>query len=394
MTGNSSAFEPTQVPLPSDPYQLDFNVEAVAQIDDLARLAVQTYNLGDHGHWFLCFRQGCQGFHVRLFAVETHFVQLHAWQLRCRWHLEPEYHLASIVFGLDSALECLIYAMNALGFGAHPQEFVDITTDKGLRSIAPWLILGSSNRSPHPAFEKYYPRTTAVWRRYQDVIEEIQRQHDVSKHRSSTYRGGRSRNDAPAGFYASLGLSDDDPRRFDFAPMAEILLDPQPKRPASAPRADLKFEELRTLEGLCHEFADLIEQASRAWLDDARQMISLNHKTLLGRYAVVGRAEVPLFSDAECRMPITDIQGVRMDFGHDGYPPEPGRVVPACASIVYREGDQLPLQEGYDPARHIGPAWYRDWDSGEPVQAWSSSAVFVSPPLHSTPNRHQRSSDQ
>ncbi|TAN07150.1 MAG: hypothetical protein EPN36_02815 [Rhodanobacteraceae bacterium] len=369
----------------SDPrtetYHLDFETEPLTQIDDLASLAAQTYNLGDHGRWFLCFRQGCQGFHVRLFAVETHYAQLHAWQLRRRWHLEPEYHLASIVFGMDSALECLLYAMNALGYGVCPEEFVDITTDKGLRSISPWLILGSSNRHPDPAFERHYPNVVAVWRRHRGVIEEIQRQHDVSKHRSSTYRGGRSRNDPPPGFYAALGVSDDDPSRSDFSPMAEIILDPDLKRPMSAPRANVKYEDLRTLEGVCREFVMLVEQACVAWLSDARQMVKLNHGVPLARYVVVGRAGVTLFQDAECQQPIADIQGIRMDWGHVGYPPEPGRIVAACATITYRIGDALPLSGTYDYARRIGPAWYRDPDDGQIVQAWSSSAVLVSPSM-------------
>lgn len=373
----------------TDPFNLNFKIEAVAKIDDLALLAVQTYNLGDHGRWFLCFRQGCKGFHVRLYAVETHYAQLHAWQLRCRWHLEPEYHLASIVFGLDSALECLLYAMNAVGYGAKPAEFVDITSDKWLRSIAPWLILGSSSRAPHPAFEKYYPSVVAVWRQHRNVIEEIQRQHDVSKHRTSTYRGGRSRNDPPKGFYAALGLSDDDPRRFDFAPMAEIILDPDPRRPALAPRPAVKYEDLQTLEGLCCDFAALIERACQAWLKDARQMLVLNHGTLLARYAVVGGTRIPLFADDECQEPIADIQGIRVDWGHVGYPPETGRIVAACAMIAYQEGEALPIQGEYDHARLIGPAWYQDPDNGQIVQAWSSSSVFVSPPLpHESESTH------
>lgn len=365
----------------AEKYHLDFGIEPLTQIDDLALLAAQTYNMGDHGRWFLCFRQGCQGFHVRLFAVETHYEQLHAWQLRCRWHLEPEYHLASIVFGMDSALECLLYAMNAFGYGVQPEEFVDITTDKGLRSIAPWLILGSSSRPPHPAFEKHYPNVVSVWRRYRDVIEEVQRQHDVSKHRSSTYRGGHYRNDPPPGFYSALGLPDDYPHRFDFAPMAEVILDSDLKRPVSAPRDNVKYEDLRTLEDLCHDFAMLVDQACTAWLTDAGQMVKLNHDVPLARYVVVGCAGVPLFSDSECRQPIADIQGIRMDWGHAGYPPEPGRIVAACATITYRAGDALPLSGKYDYARRIGPAWYQDPDNGQIVQAWSSSAVFVSPPM-------------
>jgi hypothetical protein len=379
---------------PNDPFRLNFKTAPIGQLDDFALLAHQNYNLGDAGRWFLCFRQGCQGFHVRLFAVQTHYAQLHAWQLRCRWHLEPEYHLASIVFGLDSAVECLLYAMNAFGYGAHPTEFVDITTDKGLKSIAPWLILGSSSRTPHGAFEKHYPRVVAVWRRHRNVIEEIQRQHDVSKHRSSTYHGGSTRNDPPPGFYEALGLTDDHPRRSDFAPMAEIILDPDPKRPAAAPRPNVKYEDLRTLEGLCHEFELLIEEACQAWLDDAVNMVTLNHGAFLERYAVVGHSGVQLFSDPECQSPISDIQGIRVDWGHVGYPAEPGRIVAACASITYQTNDNLPIPGEHDFSRRIGPAWYKDPESGLVVQAWSSSAVFVSPSLSPCNDATDRGSAQ
>ena len=154
----------------------------------------------------------------------------------------------------------------------------------------------------------------------------------------------------------------------------------------------MKCEDLWTLEGVCHGFAVLIELACLAWLNDARQMVTLNHSTLLARYAKVGCARVPLFSDAECQQSIAGIQGVRMDFGHADYPAEIGRIVAACATIAYLPGDALPIPGQYDHARRIGPAWYRDPDSGQIVQAWFESAVFVSsplPPAHGEPESTQ-----
>jgi len=366
------------------PYEIHFDTRLMGAVDELALLATQSYNLGGHGAWFGAFRGGCQGFHVRLYAVERHYAELHAWELRCRWHLEPEYHLASIFFGLDSALECFLYAMNALGFGARPNEFPDITTEKGLRSIAPWLVLGSSSRSTHPAFSTYFSRVRSVWHQHRDLIEEVQRQHDVSKHRSSIYRGGQSRMDPPPGFYARLGLSDDHPRRFDFAPMAEVILDPDPKRPGSSPRPHIKHEDLQTLEGLCVEFATLVEASCRALFEDAKQLVQLTHTEFLDRFIVVGQTGIALFADEQCQVPIDEIQGIRMDFGHAGYPAAPGRVTPACAQIEYRVGDQLPLTGDHDMSRRVGSAWFRDPESGEIVRAWwSSSAVYVAQPLPS-----------
>jgi hypothetical protein len=364
------------------PYEISFETGAVGAVDELALLARQSYNLGDHGRWLGAFRGGCKGFQVRLYAVERHYAELHAWQLRCRWHLEPEYQLASIFFGMDSALECFLYAMNALGYGAHPTDFVDITTEKGLKSIAPWMILGGVSRPAHPAFSHHYPRVSSIWHQHRDLIDEIQRQHDVSKHRTSIYRGGQSRMDPPPGFYARLGLPENDPRRFDFAPMAEVILDPDPKRPGSSPRQNVKYEDLRTLEGLCGEFATLVEMSCLAWLLDSRAMIKLNHSAFLDRFVVVGEAGIALFADEVCGTLIEGIQGLRIDSGHLGYPAEKGRVVPACSRIEYRVGDRLPTKGEHDESRKVGPAWFRDSGTGEITRAWwSSSLVYVSSPL-------------
>ena len=368
---------------PTHPYEIHFDTRAMETVDQFALLARQAYNLGDPGAWFGAFRGGYQGFNVRLYAVEKHYAELHAWQLRCRWHLEPEYQLASIFFGLDSALECFVFAMNALGYAARPTEFVDITSDKALRSITPRLVLGSGPQStPHAAFSSHFSRVTALWQQRRDLIDEVQRQHDVSKHRSTIYRGGQRRMDPPPGFHAHLGLNDDHPRRFDFAPMAEIILDPDPKRSGASPRPRVKYEDLHTLEGLCGEFTELIEASCRALLDDAQQLMPLTHAGFLERFVVVGQAAITLFADEDCQQPIDGIQGVRIDYGHAGYAAEPGRVTPACASIAYRVGDRLPLGGEHDKTREVGPAWFRDPDTGAIERAWwSSSLVYVSPPL-------------
>ena len=368
---------------PKHPYEIHFDTRVMGAVDRLALLARQSYNLGDHGAWFGAFRGGYQGFNVRLYAAEKHYAELHAWQLRCRWHLEPEYHLASIFFGLDSALECFVFAMNALGFAARPAEFIDITSHKALRSITPRLALGSgANPAPATGFANHFPRVTALWQQHRDLIDEVQRQHDVSKHRSSIYRGGQARLDPPPGFFARLGLTDDHPRRFDFTPMAEIILDPDPKRPGVAPRPQVKYEDLHTLEGLCVEFATLIEASCQALLDDVEKLLPLTHADFLARFVVVGQAGIALFADEQCQQPIDGIQGVRIDYGYAGYSAEPGRITPACASITYRVGDRLPLSGEHDTTRKVGPAWFRDPGTGAIVRTWwSSSLVYVSLPL-------------
>ena len=76
--------------------------------------------------------------------------------------VETEYHVASALFGMDSA-----YALNALGFAAAPTAFKDVTNRKDLSKINPRDILGSptSNppRSPLDGYSLVFPTTQATW---------------------------------------------------------------------------------------------------------------------------------------------------------------------------------------------------------------------------------------
>ncbi|WP_286619187.1 hypothetical protein [Variovorax sp. J22R115] len=196
-------------------------------------LARQEYNLGNPGKWFSNFRKGLNGFGSRLLGVETHYRQVHEWQPRLRHPEEPEYHLATIFFHMDSALECFTYALNALGYGFAPDQFVDITSEKALRAIAPTNIIGSDSRAPVKGYELFFPELQRHWKDSRELIAQIMDLHDVSKHRSTIFVGGRMRNDAPSGFFEYMQVPDDRARRSDFAPMAEIILMPEPKLPST-----------------------------------------------------------------------------------------------------------------------------------------------------------------
>ena len=62
---------------------------------------------------------------------------------------------------LDSAIECLTFAMNALGFAACPGQFHDITDAKALKKIYLiniWDELPSKENSPiNEAYESIFP---------------------------------------------------------------------------------------------------------------------------------------------------------------------------------------------------------------------------------------------
>src|SRR6266851_8980214 len=126
--------------------------------------------IGDHDNWLLNYRDGLRGMLARLLAVDRHYVLLHEYQEReetaqgnpNEWAVECDYHAGVILFGMDSSLECFIFALNALGFAKAPQAFCDITDQKHLTKIGPKNILGPSDPkdkfNPRPGYQQSFPR--------------------------------------------------------------------------------------------------------------------------------------------------------------------------------------------------------------------------------------------
>ena len=103
-------------------FSLQFDSAPFEALDQLALLARQDYNLGGAGDWFGEFRGGLYGFYGRLHGVQIHYSEVHAWLPRARIPTDTEYQLTTILFQMDSALECLTFALNALGWAAQPVE--------------------------------------------------------------------------------------------------------------------------------------------------------------------------------------------------------------------------------------------------------------------------------
>ena len=261
-------------------YLLPFNLEPCELLDRFALLARQDYNLGGNGEWFGCFRGGIYGLYARIYGVRVHFHEVHAWHPETKGLADTEYHLSSIFFNMDSAMECFVYAINALGFAASSTAFLDVTNDRALRQVAPWNILGRDTNPPLAGYNLYFPNLQAHWQENQSLLDTITEQHDVSKHRSSIFVGGQARNDPPAGFYEKLGIGDDRTARALLRPMAEILLRPEPKTPPGqrqvATRAD--FE---TLEAVGEAFCAFINTSGVEALEDAKSHIALPHSEFL-----------------------------------------------------------------------------------------------------------------
>jgi len=261
-------------------FSLQFKSAPFEALDQLALLATQDYNLGSAGDWFGEFRGGLYGFYARLHGVRIHYSEVHAWLPRVRLPNDIEYQLTTILFQMDSALECFTFALNALGWAAHPSGFRDVTDVRTLRQVGPLDILGDPIRIPavlpiRTGYAEVFPRLQAIWQREAALIARIRELHDVSKHRRTVFLGGKLRSDPPNGFYEALGIAEDDVQRTILSPMAGIILMHDPKAP-SAQRTSTPSEQRELLEALVPSFTSVINESATAALEDAQTNVPLN----------------------------------------------------------------------------------------------------------------------
>ncbi len=218
------------------------------------------------------------GVYARVNAVRRHYYEVHAWIPSPRVLADAEYNLSSIFFNMDSAIECLTFALNALGSAVAPGDFRDVTDRRSLASINPSHVHGIPTRQPPvpplAGYGKYFPTLGELWQDSLPLINQIRDQHAVSKHRETIFSGGKFRDDPPPGFYEGLGVADDTVRMIQFQPMAEIILRPDPKRPrVERPLASVK--DRLPLETIAEQFCEFMNESAGRALADARATIQL-----------------------------------------------------------------------------------------------------------------------
>ncbi len=262
-------------------FEISFDLSSFKELDHLALLATQGYNLGSTGDWFGEFRGGLYGFYARVYGVQRHYNEVHAWLPHFRSMTETEYHLSTILFQMDSALECLAFALNALGWIVFSVDFRDVTDAKALKRISPLDILGDATKippiSPLAGYKKVFPATQTAWQNESPLIAQIRDLHDVSKHRKTIFEGGEARSDPPEGFFEALGTTDDPTRCALLRPMSEVILKADPKLPAIH-RTPSAVHQGELLEVLVPSFAKLIKTTGEAALADAQATVPLKEK--------------------------------------------------------------------------------------------------------------------
>lgn len=96
-------------------------------------------------------------------------------------------------------------------------------------------------------------------------------QHDVSKHRKTTFSGGKLRSDPPRGYFEALGVSDPKSKIY-FKPMEYMILGKDPKRPRRD-HQPTSIEEQVTVEFICEAFVRFINKSAVLVLEDAKTKI-------------------------------------------------------------------------------------------------------------------------
>jgi len=266
----------------SKDYILKFDLLSYQELDTFALLAVQKYNLGDKGAWFNHFRGGRNGLFARVAGVQIHYNKVHSWNLEII-PVPVEYHLSSILFNMDSAIECMVFSLNALGYIADSTQFYDVTDVRALRRINPYNILGRPPKYTKDflsGYDTYFPNLKKYWQENRDLIQIISEQHDVSKHRTTIYKGGKINSKPPPGFFKKLGIENDKEMQWLYSPMEEIILIRQPKTPWRQ-RENEKYQPPPLLETIAEEFCTFINTCGEKALKDAKRNIKLKYNKFI-----------------------------------------------------------------------------------------------------------------
>lgn len=255
-------------------YEIAFDLSPLKELDDLCLLADQDYNYGDKNSWFLSFRGGFDGAKSRLDTVRIHYNAMHAWQYPPQ---NTEYNLSIVLFGMDSAIECFTFAMNAIGncLDDDEKKFKNLADAKALRGINPSNVIGDA---PLPGYKEYFSGVQQTWFEARETLRIIIDNHDVSKHRKPVDLGGNLRQDAPSGFFENLGITQEH-TKLVCLPMAQIFLERYPKNP-EVNKYPIPQNELVIFEELAEDYRLLINKTAQQLLSDAKKAFKLKHTKL------------------------------------------------------------------------------------------------------------------
>lgn len=168
-------------------------------IDELRQIAVQAENkFGDRGSWYTYFVRAIDGLKARIFGLREHYTRIQSisstFPLSYDTIIELDHHLSDIFFNMDSAIECFVFGLNAIGYGIMDSKtFLSIENDRTLKQIGPDNIFKKTN---NVNYQRFFPNLINYWLKDSEIKgyvtpeklwNSIRDQHIVSKHRSRIY---------------------------------------------------------------------------------------------------------------------------------------------------------------------------------------------------------------
>lgn len=271
-TEEAHSATPDPVP-PEGPFTVQFADGPPQELDDHALQVRQDWNFGNTDRWFQQFRGGLYGMYARQGGLCSKYAGVHAWSYEPKHPAGTDTPIGELFFNADSALECFVYALNALGHGVGGTEFRNTMSEAELRRVSPL----DPKDGRVAGWGELFPRFTATLAEgWEEWVVPVMDQHDVAKHRQSIHHGGQMRNDPPEGFWEAVG-DPEDSRRFFYTPYAEVILIPDPKRPRAKDET-IPREDLIKLEELIPGFAAFIDELVSNALEDVIENVPLNPK--------------------------------------------------------------------------------------------------------------------
>lgn len=177
----------------------ELNFDVLVVYDELWRLGgtiATSTGYGNPSNWLLLYRDGLRGMLARIIEVDRHYAGV----VRTlsnppdnpnEWAVNVDRHTAGLLFGMDSSLECFVFAFNALGYARSPEDFWNIADTKELRRIGPaGYPRPRRPRIPQGRLRQVLPKVQQSWTKNRTLIEAIFEYHDVSKHRAAVVTGG------------------------------------------------------------------------------------------------------------------------------------------------------------------------------------------------------------
>lgn len=236
-------------------------------LDALAQVAAHDQVLGNKHNWLFTFRSALSGFRSRLESLEESRVLVYEWHPFGLWS-RYERHVAVMLFAMDSAFECLVFGLNALGQAKSPDTFRTVNSERALRQISPRDLIGEK---PLQGWTLLFPRFQRHCRSNEKLITLVVENHDVTKHRQGGFRGGTLRSDPPEGFFEELGIGVDHFLRDQIAPMASVLIPLRPKLPQDEMPNELT--EWTKLEEVMAEYRLFLSEALCLAAQDVRRWL-------------------------------------------------------------------------------------------------------------------------